>query len=103
MPLQGFLSPETMRALDFFEQATDCFRKALNEVHLTSIFLQQPWQSLYPLFILSAGIDLALRGMSYLQDSLEMASKICKSQTVPRIGTGTSAQQFGIAGLRALC
>ena len=32
MPLQGFLTTETMRALDFFEQATDCFRKALHEV-----------------------------------------------------------------------
>ena len=31
-PLQGFLTTETMRALDFFEQATDCFRKALHEV-----------------------------------------------------------------------
>ncbi len=30
--VQGFLSTETHRALDFFEQATDCFRKALNEV-----------------------------------------------------------------------
>ena len=41
LPLQGFLSPETMRALDFFEQATDCFRRALNEVRMTSVFLQQ--------------------------------------------------------------
>lgn len=34
--LQGFLTTETMRALDFFEQATDCFRKALHEVSCTS-------------------------------------------------------------------
>ena len=49
--LQGFLSSETMRALDFFEEATDCFRKALNEVRMTSTFLQQLCQSLYPLCI----------------------------------------------------
>ena len=30
--MQGFLSTETIRALDFFEQATDCFRRALDEV-----------------------------------------------------------------------
>ena len=34
--LQGFLTTETMRALDFFEQATDCFRRALHEVPSTS-------------------------------------------------------------------
>ena len=28
---QGFLTTETAQALEFFEQATDCFKKALNE------------------------------------------------------------------------
>lgn len=35
---QGFLTTETMRALDFFEQATDCFRKALHEEPTNDVY-----------------------------------------------------------------